>query len=138
MSIVTLLFGQEDFIAFGLPPESVLDVACCTGDQLSLLTENSIDAVGVDMSEAMLRICRKANPVSDCLLQDATDMAFHKGKSGVMNRTIIFERLNGANGLAGVDRQQNTCQRLSACSVNLSCLFFITLINERRASFTIS
>ena len=59
-----------------LQPENVLDVACGTGDQLRLLTENSINAVGVDMSEAMLKICRKANPVSDCLLQDATNMAF--------------------------------------------------------------
>jgi len=59
-----------------LQPENVLDVACGTGDQLRLLTENSIDAVGVDMSEAMLKICRKANPASDCLLQDATEMAF--------------------------------------------------------------
>ena len=59
-----------------LQPENVLDVACGTGDQLRLLTENSIDAVGVDMSEAMLKICRKTNPASECLLQDATEMAF--------------------------------------------------------------
>jgi len=63
-------------IVLRLQPESVLDVACGTGDQLRLLTENSISAVGVDMSEAMLRICRKTNPASDCLLQDATAMAF--------------------------------------------------------------
>lgn len=63
-------------IVLGLQPDNVLDVACGTGDQLRLLAENSINAVGVDMSEAMLKICRKANPASDCLLQDATDMAF--------------------------------------------------------------
>ncbi len=63
-----------------LQPDNVLDVACGTGDQLRLLTENHIDAVGVDMSEAMLKICRKSNPSSDCLLQDATDMAFQKGR----------------------------------------------------------
>lgn len=62
-----------------LQPENVLDVACGTGDQLRLLTENHIDAVGVDMSEAMLKICRKTNSSSDCLLQDATDMAFQSG-----------------------------------------------------------
>ena len=59
-----------------LRPAYVLDVACGTGDQLRLLTENGINAVGVDMSEAMIRICRKANPASDCLLQDASSMAF--------------------------------------------------------------
>lgn len=60
-----------------LQPAYVLDVACGTGDQLRLLTENGIDAVGVDTSEAMLKICRKANLTSDCLLQDASSMAFH-------------------------------------------------------------
>jgi ubiquinone/menaquinone biosynthesis C-methylase UbiE len=60
-----------------LQPDNVLDVACGTGDQLRLLRENNISAVGVDMSEAMLAICRKANPDADCLLQDATNMAFH-------------------------------------------------------------
>jgi ubiquinone/menaquinone biosynthesis C-methylase UbiE len=61
-----------------LQPENVLDVACGTGDQLRLLTENSIEAVGVDMSEAMLKVCRKANPTADCLLQDASNMAFQR------------------------------------------------------------
>ena len=42
-----------------LQPENVLDVACGTGDQLRLLAGNNIDAVGVDMSEAMLKICRR-------------------------------------------------------------------------------
>ncbi len=64
-------------IVLRLQPKNALDVACGTGEQLRLLSENGIDAVGVDMSEAMLRMCRKANPASDCLLQDATDMAFH-------------------------------------------------------------
>jgi len=59
-----------------LQPKKVLDVACGTGDQLRLLTKNSLHAVGVDMSEAMIKVCRKANPTSDCLLQDASNMAF--------------------------------------------------------------
>lgn len=63
-------------IVLQLQPENVLDVACGTGDQLRLLREYNIDAVGVDLSEAMLTICRKANPNADCLLQDATNMAF--------------------------------------------------------------
>jgi demethylmenaquinone methyltransferase/2-methoxy-6-polyprenyl-1,4-benzoquinol methylase len=59
-----------------LGPKKVLDVACGTGDQLRLLSKSGIDAVGIDMSESMLKVCRKANPAGDCLLQDATDMAF--------------------------------------------------------------
>lgn len=63
-------------IAFRLQPKKILDVACGTGDQLRLLSENGFEAMGVDMSESMLRVCRRANPASDCLLQDATAMAF--------------------------------------------------------------
>jgi len=59
-----------------LQAKKVLDVACGTGDQLRLLSKNGIDTVGVDMSESMLKVCRKTNPASDCLLQDATAMAF--------------------------------------------------------------
>jgi len=64
-------------IVLRLQPNRVLDVACGTGDQLRLLSENGFDVVGVDISESMLKVCRKANPASDCLLQDATAMAFH-------------------------------------------------------------
>lgn len=39
---------------------------------------------------------------------------------------------------AGVEWSLNSYQRLSFCSANLSCLFFITLINERKVSFTVS
>jgi len=63
-------------IVLDMRPQNVLDVACGTGDQLRLLQENGIAAVGVDMSEAMLRVCRRSNPASDCLLQDGTAMAF--------------------------------------------------------------
>ena len=62
-----------------LNPESVLDVACGTGDQLRLLKENNINVLGVDASEPMLNICRRKNPAADCLLQDARAMAFQDG-----------------------------------------------------------
>jgi ubiquinone/menaquinone biosynthesis C-methylase UbiE len=62
--------------ALRLQPQNILDVACGTGDQLRLLTKNGIKAVGVDLSEAMLRICRRKNPAAACLLQDAASMAF--------------------------------------------------------------
>ena len=57
-------------------PEKVLDVACGTGVQLRVLSENHINAVGIDLSEAMLRQCRQLNPAADCLLQDGRAMAF--------------------------------------------------------------
>jgi ubiquinone/menaquinone biosynthesis C-methylase UbiE len=64
-------------IVLRLRPNRVLDVACGAGDQLRLLSKNGFDAVGVDMSESMLKVCRRANPADTCLLQDATAMAFH-------------------------------------------------------------
>ena len=84
-----------------LQPENVLDVACGTGDQLRLLTQNHIDAVGVDMSEAMLKICRKTNPSSDCLLQDATDMAFQNERFALamISFTLHETGWKSANGI---------------------------------------
>jgi len=63
-------------IALSLKPERVVDVACGTGEQLRRLRDHRINAIGIDLSEAMLRRCRKANPGSYCFLQDATAAAF--------------------------------------------------------------
>ena len=63
-------------IVLRLKPELVLDVACGTGDQLRVLSENHINAVGIDLSEAKLRQCRQLNPAADCLLQDGQALAF--------------------------------------------------------------
>ena len=84
-----------------LQPKNVLDVACGTGDQLRLLTQKNIDAVGVDMSEAMLKICRKSNPSSDCLLQDATDMAFQRGRFSLAMISFALHETDweSANGI---------------------------------------
>jgi len=59
-------------------PGLVLDVACGTGNQLRVLSENQINAVGIDLSEPMLRQCHQANPAAACLLQDGTAMAFQQ------------------------------------------------------------
>jgi len=59
-------------------PGLVLDVACGTGDQLRRLAQQHINAIGIDLSEPMLRQCRQSNPSADCLLQDGTAMAFQQ------------------------------------------------------------
>jgi len=84
-----------------LQPENVLDVACGTGDQLRLLTENRINAVGVDMSEAMLKICRKANPAADCLLQNATNMAFQNERFALVMISFALHE-TGWESAAGI------------------------------------
>ncbi len=59
-----------------LKPGLVLDVACGTGDQLHLLAEHRINVIGIDLSEAMLRQCRRTNPATVCMLQDGAATAF--------------------------------------------------------------
>jgi demethylmenaquinone methyltransferase/2-methoxy-6-polyprenyl-1,4-benzoquinol methylase len=88
-------------IVLRMQPGNVLDVACGTGDQLRLLTENSIDTVGVDMSQAMLKICRKANPAADCLLQDATDMAFQNERFALVMISFALHE-TGWESAAGI------------------------------------
>ena len=57
-------------------PEKVLDVCCGTGDQLRLLKAEGFDAVGIDLSEAMLGVSQKGENAPSCFNQDATKMDF--------------------------------------------------------------
>jgi demethylmenaquinone methyltransferase/2-methoxy-6-polyprenyl-1,4-benzoquinol methylase len=59
-----------------LRPRKVLDVCCGTGDQLRLLKRYGIDAVGIDLSQAMISVSQKGNHAPRCFLQDATAMKF--------------------------------------------------------------
>ena len=63
-----------------LQPERVLDVCCGTGDQLRLLQREGIQAVGIDISKAMLRVASRGKAPARCLAQDATAMAFRDGR----------------------------------------------------------
>jgi demethylmenaquinone methyltransferase/2-methoxy-6-polyprenyl-1,4-benzoquinol methylase len=55
-------------------PERILDVGCGTGKQLSLLPE-TMDAVGIDLSEAMLEQAHRQAP-GKCQQADATAIPF--------------------------------------------------------------
>ena len=55
-------------------PQRILDVGCGTGKQLSLLPGN-LDAVGIDLSEAMLAEAEK-QARGRCRQADATDIPF--------------------------------------------------------------
>lgn len=57
-------------------PGQVIDVCCGTGDQLRLLRQNNIEALGIDQSEAMLKVASRKAPHVSCLKQDAAAMAF--------------------------------------------------------------
>jgi len=59
-----------------LRPRKVLDVCCGTGNQLRLLKRHGIDAVGIDLSQAMISVSQKGNHAPKCFLQDATAMKF--------------------------------------------------------------
>ncbi|MEN8245077.1 MAG: methyltransferase domain-containing protein [Thermodesulfobacteriota bacterium] len=58
-----------------IKPGRIIDVCCGTGDQLRLLKRNNIDAIGIDLSDAMLRVAQKGKGPVRCLMQDATAMA---------------------------------------------------------------
>jgi len=55
-------------------PQKILDVGCGTGKQLSLLPGN-VEAVGIDLSDAMLEQAHK-QAKGKCLQADATDIPF--------------------------------------------------------------
>ena len=59
-----------------LRPRKLLDVCCGTGNQLRLLKRYGIDAVGIDLSQAMISVSQKGNHAPTCFLQDATAMKF--------------------------------------------------------------
>jgi ubiquinone/menaquinone biosynthesis C-methylase UbiE len=69
-----------------LQPRKVIDVCCGTGDQLRLLKRSGIDAVGVDMSQAMITVSQKGNHAPTCFLQDATAMKF---KTGTFDLAVV-------------------------------------------------
>ena len=58
-----------------LKPGRIIDVCCGTGDQLRLLKRNNIEAIGIDLSDAMLKVAGKGKGPVRCLMQDATAMA---------------------------------------------------------------
>lgn len=63
-------------IVKNLKPDRILDVCCGTGDQMRLLKQNNFEALGIDLSNAMLEVAGKGKGSVKCLMQDATAMAF--------------------------------------------------------------
>jgi len=59
-----------------IKPGRIIDVCCGTGDQLSLLRRNGMNALGIDYSDAMLKVAARKSPRISCLKQDATTMGF--------------------------------------------------------------
>ena len=57
-------------------PERTIDVCCGTGDQLRFFRQNGINALGIDHSDAMLKVAARKTPRICCLKQDAAAMAF--------------------------------------------------------------
>lgn len=59
-----------------IKPGRAIDVCCGTGDQLRLFRQNGIKALGIDSSDAMLKVAARKVPRIRCLKQDAAAMAF--------------------------------------------------------------
>ena len=60
-----------------LRPRKVIDVCCGTGDQLRRLKRYGIDAVGIDLSQAMIAVSQTGEHAPKCFLQNATAMKFN-------------------------------------------------------------
>ena len=59
-----------------IKPGRIIDVCCGTGDQLSLLRRSGMNVLGIDYSDAMLKVAARKSPRISCLKQDATTMGF--------------------------------------------------------------
>lgn len=79
-------------------PGKVLDVGCGTAKQLSMLPE-SLDAVGVDVSGAMLKQAAKQAP-GKCQRADATDVPFEDESFDlVLSQFALHEKDTATIGL---------------------------------------
>lgn len=54
----------------------ILDVCCGTGEQLKILKEHGFKGRGIDLSSAMLDVAQRGPNSVDCMLGDATQMAY--------------------------------------------------------------
>ncbi len=75
------LYGVRDrVVTFTHAPEGsrVLDVATGTGEQAFAFAKKEYDVIGIDLSEAMLRVARRKNTFGNARfeLADATDLPF--------------------------------------------------------------
>ena len=59
-----------------IKPDRIIDVCCGTGDQLRLFRRTGMNALGIDYSDAMLKVAARKSRGISCLKQDATAMAF--------------------------------------------------------------
>jgi demethylmenaquinone methyltransferase/2-methoxy-6-polyprenyl-1,4-benzoquinol methylase len=59
-----------------IQPGRIIDVCCGTGDQLRLFQQRGMYALGIDYSDAMLKVAARKNPGINFLKQDAAAMAF--------------------------------------------------------------
>jgi demethylmenaquinone methyltransferase/2-methoxy-6-polyprenyl-1,4-benzoquinol methylase len=59
-----------------IKPDRIIDVCCGTGDQLRLFRRTGMNALGIDYSDAMLKVAARKSRGISCLKQDAAAMAF--------------------------------------------------------------
>ncbi len=69
---------------------SVIDVCCGTGNQLRYLQEAGIPAVGIDLSEHMLRVSSGGKKPVRCFQQDATRIDFRDGSFDLAMSTLAL------------------------------------------------
>ena len=78
-------------------PKKILDVCCGTGDQLRILKEEGFNVMGIDLSDAMLKIAAKGADPPDCRLQDAANMNFPDNAFDFAIITLALHEMPWAN-----------------------------------------
>lgn len=77
-------------------PGRALDFGCGTGRSTRLLGELGFDAIGVDVSEAMVEIARKSNPAQEYLvIEDGDFSCFETGSFDLVLACFPFDNISG-------------------------------------------
>lgn len=88
----------NEFIA-GLTGNKVLDIGCGGGKITGYLTQNGIDAIGIDFSEELLKIAKKNFPNSKFILADIYGYEHENQVDGIITKDVLFH-LSDENLLA--------------------------------------
>jgi cyclopropane fatty-acyl-phospholipid synthase-like methyltransferase len=81
----------DKFISFLKPGDSILDVGCASGDKSKYFYDKGMNVVGIDFSEKMIEIARKALPEGDFKVLDVKKIGeLGEQFDGVFARAVLL------------------------------------------------